>query len=343
MRAKRRISRETLLRQLGDIPEIYILEAADALAVSAPASDSRTGAENPARRGRDLWWRIRTSPAFAICIGFIVALAAIVAILRAGRGGTTPDYGFNPAGAPSGSLWGETDAMFTRQEKPEDSRAAVPPEYSPCLGRVVVTDGGGMLFVPEDEPALKGCWYYVLESGFGQSDAIPEGLHSGDLVRVYWQYVREVYPPQMPVYRVELIERGRYQDISREARDAIASDAIAIMEPIVREEGSMMTGRIWRAGDAVFFIPEDENGQLSMTEFCLLRDGASGVILLPGTLQTGDRVRVPRGAFLYSDPPILVLKRAPVLVEHGTEDSIDPVIRQQVTDRLSATGLTVSN
>lgn len=343
MRAKRRISRETLLRQLGDIPEIYILEAADALAVSAPASDSRTGAENPARRGRDLWWRIRTSPAFAICIGFIVALAAIVAILRAGRGGTTPDYGFNPAGAPSGSLWGETDAMFTRQEKPEDTRAAVPPEYSPCLGRVVVTDGGGMLFVPEDEPALKGCWYYVLESGFGQSDAIPEGLHSGDLVRVYWQYVREVYPPQMPVYRVELIERGRYQDISREARDAIASDAIAIMVPIVREEGSMMTGRIWRAGDAVFFIPEDENGQLSMTEFCLLRDGASGVILLPGTLQTGDRVRVPRGAFLYSDPPILVLKRAPVLVEHGTVDSIDPAIRQQVTDRLSATGLTVSN
>lgn len=343
MRAKRRISRETLLRQLGDIPEIYILEAADALAVSAPASDSRTGAENPARRGRDLWWRIRTSPAFAICIGFIVALAAIVAILRAGRGGTTPDYGFNPAGAPSGSLWGETDAMFTRQEKPEDTRAAVPPEYSPCLGRVVVTDGGGMLFVPEDEPALKGCWYYVLESGFGQSDAIPEGLHSGDLVRVYWQYVREVYPPQMPVYRVELIERGRYQDISREARDAIASDAIAIMVPIVREEGSMMTGRIWRAGDAVFFIPEDENGQLSMTEFCLLRDGASGVILLPGTLQTGDRVRVPRGAFLYSDPPILVLKRAPVLVEHGTEDSIDPAIRQQVTDRLSATGLTVSD
>lgn len=343
MRAKRRISRETLLRQLGDIPEIYILEAADALAVPAPASDSRTGAENPARRGRDLWWRIRTSPAFAICIGFIVALAAIVAILRAGRGGTTPDYGFNPAGAPSGSLWGETDAMFTRQEKPEDTRAAVPPEYSPCLGRVVVTDGGGMLFVPEDEPALKGCWYYVLESGFGQSDAIPEGLHSGDLVRVYWQYVREVYPPQMPVYRVELIERGRYQDISREARDAIASDAIAIMVPIVREEGSMMTGRIWRAGDAVFFIPEDENGQLSMTEFCLLRDGASGVILLPGTLQTGDRVRVPRGAFLYSDPPILVLKRAPVLVEHGTVDSIDPAIRQQVTDRLSATGLTVSN
>lgn len=343
MRAKRRISRETLLRQLGDIPEIYILEAADALAVSAPASDSRTGAENPARRGRDLWWRIRTSPAFAICIGFIVALAAIVAILRAGRGGTTPDYGFNPAGAPSGSLWGETDAMFTRQEKPEDTRAAVPPEYSPCLGRVVVTDGGGMLFVPEDEPALKGCWYYVLESGFGQSDAIPEGLHSGDLVRVYWQYVREVYPPQMPVYRVELIERGRYQDISREARDAIARDAIAIMEPIVREEGSMMTGRIWRAGDAVFFIPEDENGQLSMTEFCLLRDGASGVILLPGTLQTGDRVRVPRGAFLYSDPPILVLKRAPVLVEHGTVDSIDPAIRQQVTDRLSATGLTVGN
>lgn len=338
MRAKRRISRETLLRQLGDIPEIYILEAADALAVSAPASDSRTGAENPARRGRDLWWRIRTSPAFAICIGFIVALAAIVAILRAGRGGTTPDYGFNPAGAPSGSLWVETDAMFTRQEKPEDTRAAVPPEYSPCLGRVVVTDGGGMLFVPEDEPALKGCWYYVLESGFGQSDAIPEGLHSGDLVRVYWQYVREVYPPQMPVYRVELIERGRYQDISREARDAIASG-----EVIVREEGSMMTGRIWRAGDAVFFIPEDENGQLSMTEFCLLRDGASGVILLPGTLQTGDRVRVPRGAFLYSDPPILVLKRAPVLVEHGTEDSIDPAIRQQVTDRLSATGLTVSN
>lgn len=343
MRAKRRISRETLLRQLGDIPEIYILEAADALAVSAPASDSRSGAENPARRGRDLWWRIRTSPAFAICIGFIVALAAIVAILRTGRGGTTPDYGFNPAGAPSGSLQGETDAMFTRQEKPEDTRAAVPPEYSPCLGRVVVTDGGGMLFVPEDEPALKGCWYYVLESGFGQSDAIPEGLHSGDLVRVYWQYVREVYPPQMPVYRVELIERGRYQDISREARDAIASDAIAIMEPIVREEGSMMTGRIWRAGDAVFFIPEDENGQLSMTEFCLLRDGASGVILLPGTLQTGDRVRVPRGAFLYSDPPILVLKRAPVLVEHGTVDSIDPAIRQQVTDRLSATGLTVSN
>lgn len=343
MRAKRRISRETLLRQLGDIPEIYILEAADALAVPAPASDSRSGAENPARRGRDLWWRIRTSPAFAICIGFIVALAAIVAILRAGRGGTTPDYGFNPAGAPSGSLWGETDAMFTRQEKPEDTRAAVPPEYSPCLGRVVVTDGGGMLFVPEDEPALKGCWYYVLESGFGQSDAIPEGLHSGDLVRVYWQYVREVYPPQMPVYRVELIERGRYQDISREARDAIASDAIAIMEPIVREEGNMMTGRIWRAGDAVFFIPEDENGQLSMAEFCLLRDGASGVILLPGTLQTGDRVRVPRGAFLYSDPPILVLKRAPVLVEHGTEDSIDPAIRQQVTDRLSATGLTVSN
>ena len=343
MRAKRRISRETLLRQLGDIPEIYILEAADALAVSAPASDSRSGAENPARRGRDLWWRIRTSPVFAICIGFIVALAAIVAILRAGRGGTTPDYGFNPAGAPSGSLWGETDAMFTRQEKPEDTRAAVPPEYSPCLGRVVVTDGGGMLFVPEDEPALKGCWYYVLESGFGQSDAIPEGLHSGDLVRVYWQYVREVYPPQMPVYRVELIERGRYQDISREARDAIASDAIAIMEPIVREEGNMMTGRIWRAGDAVFFIPEDENGQLSMTEFCLLRDGASGVILLPGTLQTGDRERVPRGAFLYSDPPILVLKRAPVLVEHGTEDSIDPAIRQQVTDRLSATGLTVSN
>lgn len=343
MRAKRRISRETLLRQLGDIPEIYILEAADALAVSAPASDSRTGAENPARQGRDLWWRIRTSPAFAICIGFIVALAAIVAILRAGRGGTTPDYGFNPAGVPSGSLWGETDAMFTRQEKPEDTRAAVPPEYSPCLGRVVVTDGGGMLFVPEDEPALKGCWYYVLESGFGQSDAIPEGLHSGDLVRVYWQYVREVYPPQMPVYRVELIERGRYQDISREARDAIASDAIAIMVPIVREEGSMMTGRIWRAGDAVFFIPEDENGQLSMTEFCLLRDGASGVILLPGTLQTGDRVRVPRGAFLYSDPPILVLKRAPVLVEHGTVDSIDPAIRQQVTDRLSATGLTVSN
>ena len=343
MRAKRRISRETLLRQLGDIPEIYILEAADALAVSAPASDSRTGAENPARRGRDLWWRIRTSPAFAICIGFIVALAAIVAILRTGRGGTTPDYGFNPAGAPSGSLWGETDAMFTRQEKPEDTRAAVPPEYSPCLGRVVVTDGGGMLFVPEDEPALKGCWYYVLESGFGQSDAIPEGLHSGDLVRVYWQYVREVYPPQMPVYRVELIERGRYQDISREARDAIASDAIAIMVPIVREEGNMMTGRIWRAGDAVFFIPEDENGQLSMTEFCLLRDGASGVILLPGTLQTGDRVRVPRGAFLYSDPPILVLKRAPVLVEHGTVDSIDPAIRQQVTDRLSATGLTVSN
>lgn len=343
MRAKRRISRETLLRQLGDIPEIYILEAADALAVPAPASDSRSGAENPARRGRDLWWRIRTSPAFAICIGFIVALAAIVAILRAGRGGTTPDYGFNPAGAPSGSLWGETDAMFTRQEKPEDTRAAVPPEYSPCLGRVVVTDGGGMLFVPEDEPALKGCWYYVLESGFGQSDAIPEGLHSGDLVRVYWQYVREVYPPQMPVYRVELIERGRYQDISREARDAIASDAIAIMVPIVREEGSMMTGRIWRAGDAVFFIPEDENGQLSMTEFCLLRDGASGVILLPGTLQTGDRVRVPRGAFLYSDPPILVLKRAPVLVEHGTVDSIDPAIRQQVTDRLSATGLTVSN
>lgn len=338
MRAKRRISRETLLRQLGDIPEIYILEAADALAVPAPASDSRTGAENPARRGRDLWWRIRTSPAFAICIGFIVALAAIVAILRAGRGGTTPDYGFNPAGAPSGSLWGETDAMFTRQEKPEDTRAAVPPEYSPCLGRVVVTDGSRMLFVPEDEPALKGCWYYVLESGFGQSDAIPEGLHSGDLVRVYWQYVREVYPPQMPVYRVELIERGRYQDISREARDAIASG-----EVIVREEGSMMTGRIWRAGDAVFFIPEDENGQLSMTEFCLLRDGASGVILLPGTLQTGDRVRVPRGAFLYSDPPILVLKRAPVLVEHGTEDSIDPVIRQQVTDRLSATGLTVSN
>lgn len=343
MRAKRRISRETLLRQLGDIPEIYILEAADALAVSAPASDSRSGAENPARRGRDLWWRIRTSPAFAICIGFIVALAAIVAILRAGRGGTTPDYGFNPAGAPSGSLWGETDAMFTRQEKPEDTRAAVPPEYSPCLGRVVVTDGGGMLFAPEDEPALKGCWYYVLESGFGQSDAIPEGLHSGDLVRVYWQYVREVYPPQMPVYRVELIERGRYQDISREARDAIASDAIAIMVPIVREEGNMMTGRIWRAGDAVFFIPEDENGQLSMTEFCLLRDGASGVILLPGTLQTGDRVRVPRGAFLYSDPPILVLKRAPVLVEHGTVDSIDPAIRQQVTDRLSATGLTVNN
>lgn len=338
MRAKRRISRETLLRQLGDIPEIYILEAADALAVSAPASDSRTGAENPARRGRDLWWRIRTSPAFAICIGFIVALAAIVAILRAGRGGTTPDYGFNPAGAPSGSLWGETDAMFTRQEKPEDTRAAVPPEYSPCLGRVVVTDGGGMLFVPEDEPALKGCWYYVLESGFGQSDAIPEGLHSGDLVRVYWQYVREIYPPQMPVYRVELIERGRYQDISREARDAIASG-----EVIVREEGNMMTGRIWRAGDAVFFIPEDENGQLSMTEFCLLRDGASGVILLPGTLQTGDRVRVPRGAFLYSDPPILVLKRAPVLVEHGTVDSIDPAIRQQVTDRLSATGLTVNN
>ena len=412
MRAKRRISRETLLRQLGDIPEIYILEAADALAVSAPASDSRTGAENPARRGRDLWWRIRTSPAFAICIGFIVALAAIVAILRAGRGGTTPDYGFNPAGAPSGSLWGETDAMFTRQEKPEDTRAAVPPEYSPCLGRVVVTDGSRMLFVPEDEPALKGCWYYVLESGFGQSDAIPEGLHSGDLVRVYWQYVREVYPPQMPVYRVELIERGRYQDISREARDAIASGEVIVREeetetaepinseaetepteptvpeaetepteptapeaetepteptvheegtepteptapeaetyptepePIVREEGSMMTGRIWRAGDAVFFIPEDENGQLSMTEFCLLRDGASGVILLPGTLQTGDRVRVPRGAFLYSDPPILVLKRAPVLVEHGTEDSIDPAIRQQVTDRLSATGLTVGN
>ena len=412
MRAKRRISRETLLRQLGDIPEIYILEAADALAVSAPASDSRSGAENPARRGRDLWWRIRTSPVFAICIGFIVALAAIVAILRAGRGGTTPDYGFNPAGAPSGSLWGETDAMFTRQEKPEDTRAAVPPEYSPCLGRVVVTDGGGMLFVPEDEPALKGCWYYVLESGFGQSDAIPEGLHSGDLVRVYWQYVREVYPPQMPVYRVELIERGRYQDISREARDAIASGEVIVREeetetaepinseaetepteptapeaetepteptvpeaetepteptvpeaetepteptapeaetyptepePIVREEGNMMTGRIWRAGDAVFFIPEDENGQLSMTEFCLLRDGASGVILLPGTLQTGDRVRVPRGAFLYSDPPILVLKRAPVLVEHGTVDSIDPAIRQQVTDRLSATGLTVGN
>ena len=400
MRAKRRISRETLLRQLGDIPEIYILEAADALAVSAPASDSRTGAENPARRGRDLWWRIRTSPAFAICIGFFVALAAIVAILRVGRGGTTPDYGFNPAGAPSGSLRGETDAMFTRQEKPEDTRAAVPPEYSPCLGRVVVTDGSRMLFVPEDEPALKGCWYYVLESGFGQSDAIPEGLHSGDLVRVYWQYVREVYPPQMPVYRVELIERGRYQDISREARDAIASGEVIVREeetetaepinseaetepteptvpeaetepteptvheegtepteptapeaetyptepePIVREEGNMMTGRIWRAGDAVFFIPEDENGQLSMTEFCLLRDGASGVILLPGTLQTGDRVRVPRGAFLYSDPPILVLKRAPVLVEHGTVDSIDPAIRQQVTDRLSATGLTVSN
>ena len=49
MRAKRRISRETLLRQLGNIPEIYILEAADALAVSAPASDSRTGAPCRAR------------------------------------------------------------------------------------------------------------------------------------------------------------------------------------------------------------------------------------------------------------------------------------------------------
>ena len=97
----------------------------------------------------------------------------------------------------------------------------------------------------------------------------------------------------MPVYRVELIERGRYQDISREARDAIASmepivreeetetaepiNSEAETEPIVREEGNMMTGRVWRAGDAVFFIPEDENGQLSMTEFCLLRDGASGV------------------------------------------------------------------
>ena len=170
----------TLLRQLGDIRRFTFWRRLTRLRCLLPHRTAGPGRKTRRGGARSVVAHTYQSR-LAIRIGFIVALAAIVAILRAGRGGTTPDYGFNPAGAPSGSLWGETDAMFTRQEKPEDTRAAVPPEYSPCLGRVVVTDGGGMLFVPEDEPAPKGCWYYVLESGFGQSDAIPEGCTAATL------------------------------------------------------------------------------------------------------------------------------------------------------------------
>ena len=447
MNRKQRISRETLLRQLGKIPEAYILEAAD------PASERPAAPARPERRGSDLWWGMRTSPVFGVCIGLIVALAAITAILRVGQSG---QGGRNPAGTPTGSvqenvsgftetvshgqtteepdyillvssepvilslrrdgsteIWEGTDAdgaslklvcniaaqeyyctrdgvyisngkylgrstwdggqtvflmaengicnadqagfravqYVTLERFPEDASdsgiasvtqmrfflpdiwrtgtAEIPPEYSPCLGRVVRGAGGTLLFVPESETALDTVGFYVLSGDFSGQDVT--GLYSGDLVQVYWQVAEETYPLKLPVCRVDLVERGALWQVNP---DAVAQ--IRSWSPDAIPDDGMRIGRIWRVMDSVYFIPEDETGQLNMADFCLLQSGTQEIVLSDG-LRTGDRVRVPRGSLLYSEPPILRIKQW-VLMACGTEEDIDPEIRRQAAQRVTLGG-----
>lgn len=202
---KEHISRETLLRQLGGIPDAYILEAADFTPETRP---------EPPRKRRFLWRRIRTSPAFAICLGLVVAFATITAILRAGQHG------------PDG-----TGAVIPDTRSPEASRLSpaasdlitVPTEYIPQLGRIIRTTGGIYLFAAEEDGVLSKGDFAVLSDGFGQSGVIPANLHNGDLVRVYGLHVRESYPAQMPVYRVELVDRGMLEQVDESVLAAIRS------------------------------------------------------------------------------------------------------------------------
>lgn len=200
---KRRISRETLLRQLGSIPEAYILEAAE------------LPSESPRRR-HCLWRRICTSPAFAVCLGLVVAFAAITAILRAGQrgaGGSAP--------VTSGTRSSETAELSSTVS--DRLPAPVPDEYTPQLGRIVRTVGKKYLFAAEEDGVLRKGDFAELSDGFGQSDVLPADLGTGDLVRVYGLFVLESYPARMPVYRVELVERGTLEQVNEETLAAIRS------------------------------------------------------------------------------------------------------------------------
>lgn len=318
MKNKKRMARETLLKQVGDISETYALEAADIASSERPERQERRGG---------FWFRLRTSPIPAVCLGFVVALVVIAAIVRAGWASPETPVG-TEGGLPGASLSG-TDVNDTPPvDAPEEDAELIAEGYTAQIGRIVRYTGG-YFFVWQDS---YGRWdFTVLQRGFGQTDAIPDDLNNGDLVRVYYQYIQETYPSSMPVYRAELLQRGQLDLVD----GATLGNIMALSGDLEMGAGwaicfdNIQTGRLYRMGKEWFLIREDKDG--NQTDYCYLRSASWLDLGLADDFQTGDRVEVSGGFFYYTDPPILPTYRV-TLLERGDESDIAPDILQKLTD-----------
>ena len=312
------MERETLLKQLGSISETYVLEAADIASSERPERQERRGS---------FWFRLRTSPLPAVCLGFVVALVVIVAIVRASW--TSPETPVGTEDGMPGASLSETDVIYTPPvDAPEEDAALIAQGYTARIGRVVRFTGG-YFFVWQDN---SGRWdFTVLKNGFGQTDAIPDDLGNGDLVRVYCQYIEESFPSQMPVCRAELLERGELGLVNRDVLGnimALSGDDEMGAGWAIRFD-NIQTGRLYRMEKEWFLICEDKDGK--QTGYCYLRSGSGLDRGLSEDLRTGDRVEVSGGFFYYTDPPILPTYRV-TLLERGDEGDIDPAILRELTD-----------
>lgn len=86
--------------------------------------------------------------------------------------------------------------------------------FSPVQGRYLKTDGGDMI-VCGDAP-------YVMINETGDSGVF-DGLKSGDLIEVTYEYALETYPAKMPVLSLTLIERGGIDDIPENVLESLSS------------------------------------------------------------------------------------------------------------------------
>lgn len=318
MKNKKRMARETLLKQVGDISEAYVLEATDIASSERPERQERRGG---------FWFRLRTSPIPAVCLGFVVALVVIAVIVRAGWASPETPVG-TEGGLPGASLSG-TDLIYTPPvDAPEEDAELIAQGYTAQIGRIVRYTGG-YFFVWQDS---YGRWdFTVLTKGFGQTDAIPDDLNNGDLVRVYYQYIQETYPSSMPVYRAELLQRGQLGLVD----GTTLGNIMALSGDMEMGAGwaicfdNIQTGRLYRMGNEWFLIREDKDG--NQTGYCYLRSASWLDLGLADDFQTGDRVEVSGGFFYYTDPPTLPTYRV-TLLERGNESDIDPDILRKLTD-----------
>lgn len=312
------MERETLLKQLGSISETYVLEAADIASSERPERQERRGS---------VWFRLRTSPLPAVCLGFVVALVVIAAIVRASW--TSPETPEGTEGRLPGASLSGTDLIYTPPvDAPEEDAELIAQGYTAQIGRIV-RHTGGYFFVWQDS---SGRWdFTVLTKGFGQTDAIPDDLNNGDLVRVYYQYIQKTYPSSMPVYRAELLQRGQLDLVD----GATLGNIMVLSGDMEMGAGwaicfdNIQTGRLYRMGNEWFLIREDKDG--NQTGYCYLRSVSWLDLGLADDFQTGDRVEVSGGFFYYTDPPILPTYRV-TLLERGDESDIDPDILRKLTD-----------
>lgn len=306
------MERETLLKQLGSISETYVLEAADIASSERPERQERRGS---------FWFRLRTSPLPAVCLGFVVALVVIAAIVRASW--TFPETPVGIEGGMPGASLSETDVSYTPPvDAPEEDAALIAQGYTARIGRVVRFTGG-YFFVWQDS---SGRWdFTVLMNGFGQIDAIPDDLGNGDLVRVYCQYIEESFPSQMPVCRAELLERGELDLVNRDVLGnimALSGDDEMGAGWAIRFD-NIQTGRLYHdeANDLWYLFWTDDEGhttrRIDLLYDYLVADADFA------KFRTGDLVTVSGGSYLGSDPPILPAFYV-TLLERGDKTDIDP-------------------